>query len=279
MKKTIIALMALSSIAMAADVTAHGITFTTTDLSKGIQTWTDRAANNYYITGGVSWGNGNGGYDFGGLYVDDQGGMKFNALNYDFNVKYLYLTSGVQIGASTGDTVGQINWSNNNGANFVMINGGWVDINANYGDKIDTSGMTTGSIYLNTAGALTLPEDGVLGNGVTVFATLDLYADAIVQATGIGIVTRTLMTGDFSNWTGALTLNSHNITQGLVEMSSDEFGSGYMNGFTSADVGKYYITKSDTGLSINYIVPEPATATLSLLALAGLAARRRRATR
>ena len=53
-----------------------------------------------------------------------------------------------------------------------------------------------------------------------------------------------------------------------------------MEALLTATAPAYYVTKSNTGISVSYTyglnVPEPTTATLSLLALAGLAARRRR---
>lgn len=257
MEKTIIALLALGSAAMAADVTVNDVTFTTTDLSKGFQNWTDRATNNYYITGAVAWGNGNAGLDFGGLYVANDGGMKFNVANSDITVKYLYLMSGVEIGATSGSSiVGEINWTNNSGANFVMADGGWVDINAAYGDKIDASDMTSGSIFLNDAGSLTL---SALGNGVTVHANVTAGED------------RTLISGDMSNWAGNLALKTAGNSFALVDSGQLIWATGELENIK--------INATAEGLSYSFetpAVPEPTTATLSLLALAGLAARRRK---
>lgn len=50
-------------------------------------------------------------------------------------------------------------------------------------------------------------------------------------------------------------------------------------GGDSAGVPNYAITSTIHNISMSKIIPEPATVTLSLLALAGLAARRRRASR
>ncbi|MDO5472048.1 MAG: PEP-CTERM sorting domain-containing protein [Akkermansia sp.] len=255
MEKTIIALLALGSAAMAADVTAHDITFKTADLTKGFHIWADLDTTNYYITDGEAWGNGNGGYEFGGLYVDNEGGMKFNTGNADFTVKYLYLTSDVKIGTSTRVNKGEINWSNNNGANFVMADGGWVDINAAYGDKIDASGMNSGSIYLNDAGSLTL---SALKNGVNVYANVTAGED------------RTLISGNMSNWAGSMTLTAGN--------STALFEGGQLVSATG-ELENIKINATAEGLSYSFetpAAPEPTTATLSLLALAGLAARRRR---
>lgn len=253
MKKTIIVLLALGGIAMGAEVSIHDITFTTTDLTPGIQYWTNRSTSNYYITGGVSWGNGNGGYDFGGLYVDITGGMKFNVGSNDFNVKYLYLASGVKIGNSTGNNAGEINWSNNNGANFIISSGGWVDINEDYGVKIDASSMASGSIYLNDAGSLTLSS---LNNNVTVHANVTAGEE------------RTLIEGDMSNWAGSMALTAANNSIALVEGGQLMYATG--------DLQNLQINATAEGLSYSFAIPEPTTATLSLLALAGLAARRRR---
>ena len=50
---------------------------------------------------------------------------------------------------------------------------------------------------------------------------------------------------------------------------------------TAEDYGKYFLSVDNKGVYVSYVkatnnIPEPATATLSLLALAGLCARRRR---
>ena len=67
--------------------------------------------------------------------------------------------------------------------------------------------------------------------------------------------------------------------QGAVMTAVDS-----LEALATATAPSYFVSKNDTGIHVSYVgifepteyIPEPATATLSLLALAGLAARRRR---
>ncbi len=93
------------------------------------------------------------------------------------------------------------------------------------------------------------------------------------DANGKAIVGLNDVTGVFNSKTGALTL--------ILETPDFVWEDGYkivagVKGLSGAATTAYVID----GISASYtIVPEPTTATLSLLALAGLAARRRRASR
>ena len=61
---------------------------------------------------------------------------------------------------------------------------------------------------------------------------------------------------------------------GVYDLSLDYSGLEVIN---ASEFVTYEIKQLNSGVAITYnVIPEPATATLSLLALAGLAARRRR---
>jgi len=235
---------------MADDIELHGITFST-PTATGLQNQAGVADANLYLTGGTLYWSNELNRSYSGLYVASDGALRINNTSDAITVNYLYLASNVTIGASKNQAVGDVTWNwNLTNASRIQIkatNGGWVDINNDYNARIDLSSMESGAVYLNTAGALTLSSLGnayTLNNGVNVYATITETANV-----------RTLLSGDFSNWNGTVHL-----------MTADN----------AAYNGTEYTWKATAqGLEI-VAVPEPTTATLSLLALCGLAARRRR---
>ena len=247
MKKTIIALMALTGIAMG-DITLHGVTFVTASNNGAYHNWSNLETTNWQLltSGSQTYGNK---LTIGGLYIDENSGLKVNSGSNDVSLNYLYIDPIIKFATTTAGAVNSVNWSGNGAnASLNIMDGGWVDID-NYATRIDLKSMTTGAVYLNTAGALTLKSNGTsytLSDGVAIYATITDTANV-----------RTLLTGDFSNWNGNVYL-----------MSEDN---------TAYTAGAYTWEATSTGLQIVVApVPEPTTATLSLLALAGLAARRRR---
>ena len=171
-----------------------------------------------------------------------------------------------------------------------------------------TNGFTTDSLTLGNNAAITSGTELTLetltvGTGVTLDAALNLSEGATVTMAGalalgenalsMGSLTLSgeLMTAIlgmtegttvnlFTNVT-ALTLNGA-LSDSLTEASNQDLSSF----LTGVDTGKYYLgyeyNTVYAGLVtpdapvIDPTVPEPTTATLSLLALAALAARRRR---
>ncbi|MDD6813288.1 MAG: PEP-CTERM sorting domain-containing protein [Akkermansia muciniphila] len=246
MKKTLIALMALAGVALG-DITLHGVTFVTAPNQGAYQNWNNLGTTNWQLlnSGNETYGNA---LTIGGLYIAENSGLKINNGSKDVSLNYLYIDSIIKFATTTAGAVNSVNWSTNEAnASLNIKNGGWVDINNDYATRISLENMSTGAVYLNTAGSLTLKSDGIsytLADGVAVYATITDTANV-----------RTLLTGDFSNWNGNVYL-----------MAEDN---------TAYSGAAYTWKATETGLQI-IAVPEPTTATLSLLALVGLAARRRR---
>lgn len=76
-------------------------------------------------------------------------------------------------------------------------------------------------------------------------------------------------------------LDSEYVTAGSFTLNDEKLSAGKysVDALSAEDVGKYQFVMEGSKLKVQYVaysVPEPTTATLSLLALAGLAARRRR---
>ncbi len=146
-----------------------------------------------------------------------------------------------------------------------------------------------------------------LEGGAKVVGNLDLSNANVLTLNGIGEDSLVIVTGNFVLLKGTLTLDGNilNTLAGLTAGTSvDVFSVGgeftlggqAINSNLTADSGytldtvfngvsaDYYLgyTVGDNGggtVYIGKVIPEPTTATLSLLALAGLAARRRRASR
>ncbi len=130
----------------------------------------------------------------------------------------------------------------------------------------------------------TLTLSGVLDSGVDgAGATYTLETRYLIAGVAGGTFdandyqTLTLSGGKFTG-TGGFEMTSA-LTGNLVIGENDSYTTATLSA-TAADYGKYLLGWDASGVYVQYVkavvVPEPTTATLSLLALAGLAARRRR---
>ena len=163
----------------------------------------------------------------------------------------------------------------------VTIGNTWFDDNANCGDitfNLSDHGLVNyGTVTYRSSGTnawsgkLTLSanclEGALTGNG-----EVKLFERTLVAATGW-----TCKSGSMEELLanhvegGSITLNSTELTCASVAFDTDAL--------TADNVGQYRFIFDDNKIKVQYVayeVPEPATATLSLLALVGLAARRRR---
>ena len=123
------------------------------------------------------------------------------------------------------------------------------------GATLDMENLDAGAVTLN--GALTFGEQVTIGDNL-----LALLEDIKTQAEGVA-----LFTG----------IDSLTLPQTATTTTSGRVWAGVVFSNLASNQNYYLVYQADTGtLSIVYTVPEPAAATLSLLALAALAARRRR---
>ncbi len=143
--------------------------------------------------------------------------------------------------------------------------------------------LTNATIDFGTAGSLTVTQEGginLINQALTFNVTLgDLYVetdDASLDGTSAGAATRTLFV-DTQN--GMWNHETKNYTIAAVDVDGNSV-TGYTVNHSSGSIGLTYntlykyVAPEQPGTGDN--IPEPTTATLSLLALAGLAARRRR---
>ncbi|MGN0821727.1 MAG: PEP-CTERM sorting domain-containing protein, partial [Akkermansia sp.] len=221
--------------------------------------------------------------------------------SWDFVFKNISIGSGADFSDVSGDG---IKWSTDNNAsstpNKLTLNSSYTHNNnilstigvgstvdfqtSGYIKIIDVSGNGAGISYLS-------------GKALTLSASVTLTASTDTNAP-LKKVTRYLIEGpniwyrdvDASNTNKVVdyTLSSVSETSGLTltkyDLATSEDAAWMLNGTAvgaddlSAGAYRFVATESD-GIGIQYWdnnVPEPTTATLSLLALAGLAARRRR---
>ena len=311
MKKTIFALLALATIANAAEVT-----------------WTNATGDGNWATQG-NWSTGAVPVSGDTIIIDGA------------NATYTATSNGVKYDKST-------KWVVKNGS-VVTLGTRGVSTTAGYCPRFDgafdidaTSSVTSssflvgtsniyGTLYVNNAfgpneGGATInfgeagkiqflegAMNGIEGNDrtLTIGAVLDTgikAADAVYS-----VETRYLICGpsgqnfNFAQWNG-LTIANGTMTgtngltltsarEGNIEINTwvptptdEDPNAGHRNSFryttdslvaSAENFGQYLIGCDGAGLYVQYVkssvsIPEPATATLSLLALAGLAARRRR---
>ncbi|MGN0865839.1 MAG: hypothetical protein ACI4P8_06805 [Akkermansia sp.] len=182
-----------------------------------------------------------------------------------------------------------------------------------YVDQINTERATSLTINFNEAGSITASKEFSVSSSLPVSISASLSTSEKNALSNGETVTRTLVTTDYfetvPNFKDTLTLSIQ--ADGLsyggllysvyangshtyysfddVTFGTDKAPNRYVTVKTTAsayelEAGKYYTVLSgtqETGASVKYLsfvatAPEPATATLSILALAGLMARRRR---
>lgn len=260
MKKTLIMLLALSSLSLGAGVDSKDLLCTITPGANNVATITNKAGATKTSTGAAF-----GGYEVSGSSFTTTGGTYLGLDSWDTasssdikdsfgNPSNNSLTMVFDAAITSYDTTANNALvyygrnDNNNGYALGIVNGNWT---LQWGGKngLGTSSLTTVvALEANTSDTAQHSYMLTFDNN-----TITAYQDATIIAKCTG--GNTVSNGGL-DWTiGALIVNgrganSHGYTTTLSNVA-------LYNGVTTP-------------------LPEPATATLSLLALAGLAARRRR---
>ena len=300
MKKTIVTLLALAGTAFAADSYTWNGGATINNAG-----WKNQA--NWQPTQGTSWTNTQ-------PEDDDPNKDKVTYWNADSNgpaTEGSNMWGDIYISGATGTVTSIIEgWSldlhltNGTALTFNRIKklqgGTTIEIDETSSLTINEwwGGYDGGSIILNNKGTFTINYschvqggDGFVMNlydaGTVTF--LDQNHDssdntakvasitAQLTGAGTGILERQLITLDNRenkkvSFDGTTTAYSFTDANGTVMTKVDS-----LEALATAVAPSYYVTKDDSGIKVSYVlVPEPTTATLSLLALCGLAARRRR---
>ncbi len=263
MKKTIIALLALGGIAM------------------GVETVTINSEST-----GTLWTNGGTATEYVFQVVDNASIAGIGVTTNGGNLKKVTLQ--IEEGKSL-TTSGALQLNNRAQTNFEGV------ITLEAGSTLNVGGIiqfnsSNGNTSYTTTGAITL------GQGATISATsLDFVSGQTTQSLTItgtfdaeklaGLTASTYGEGT-SVVTNLITLTGGVKNLGVEQMTFSDIAALEALGYTNVGVvnaaslvtrGTYGLVYSNTGFQLMAVsVPEPTTATLSLLALAGLAARRRR---
>ena len=279
MKKTLITLAALATSTAFADWTWQGGNTITTDLWNTTTNWTGTGDN----SGNPTKGPGTAGSNIWNPIVVSNAsgtvtGMEGWELDLTLNNAHLTMTSkklqnptkltldgtsSLTLNVTEGNCQGTKTIST---AGFLTIN-----VNATVGSNnkgtwnatlIDGGSLSFGGSSTSSIGSLTLNLSGS-----------NLFSGYSAIGNAYELVTVTVV-----SITGGTSFSSVDLTEGStlggfeMELSNEDLTASADN------LGKYTISQGDGGISITYVTatPEPTTATLSLLALAGLCARRRR---
>ncbi len=270
MMKTIIALLALGSVASAASI---GYSSMDSALQEGVVLgldWNGGASKNSVNEGTVTDGALVVGTEYGGSWQNINPGTSFT-LTFDISkvsaASWNTILSVASEGWAYGGDGGRLQMQADGSGNLYLYNTANTDA---YGNPVKDSQYFGGFIH----GSESVPSSNNISLGLTLsdtqtaVTTLTFVADATA-----GTFTAYNNGDQVGQWTG------WNPTESMVGFQfAKRFGDNGRGNVTSATIDNLTLWNralSATEVS-SLIVPEPATATLSLLALAGLAARRRR---
>ena len=269
MKKTLITLMSLTAVASAASV---GYSSMDANQAEGVVLgldWDGGASKNGVTEGVVKDGSLLAGGNNGGPWVNINAGKTFT-LSFDIsNVSanaWNTILSVASEGWGYGNDSGRLQLQADGSGNLYMYNTAEADYN---GNPIENSKYYGGFVV----GSENVPSDTSINLGVNKADTKDtVYTLTFVSDAEAGTFTaynNGVQVGQWTGWTPT------------VDMAGFQFGKRFGDNGRSGvqEIMIDNLTLWNRALSSNEVsalVPEPTTATLSLLALAGLAARRRR---
>ena len=240
MKKTLITLLALTGVAMGANTTWEWETLTLTTPANGTFTPTGTAAGNTVIN-----------------WSQDTRNLTSWKISFDLSVKQFSSTHAPDGDSTLNNIFGTMVGANNSGA------AGYVLSLTNNGGLVLTDGKAGDYLISSDAGVITLGNGTEFGTSTTVTLSFINYVTEDSNDSVGGIFTLTVGGGE---------VGSHVVTQNDTDTIFGKNGNTKL--WTNGQ--NQYFTNIAMAKGGNIVVPEPTTATLSLLALAGLAARRRR---
>lgn len=208
----------------------------------------------------------------GKLVVNGQTQISGTIVTDEVEVNHTFSLLGGSISASNGGsgvlTIGEGGhaWQQGTTVNMdTVVDNGQMTV---YKGSFDSLTMENGKLDIRgnvTTGALTLNEGEVLINSGCV---IDLAGEDLILSDKVAI------TVNVSNLEEAITEN-YTLFTNIGEVSGSPLEVTFQN-YEGTETQKAALTYNADGSVTVSAVPEPATATLSLLALAGLCARRRR---
>ena len=257
MKKTIISLLVLAGVAAAADVVSWDATAGDASLvasGTAVQDWTVNGS-------GLTWASG--------------------------AQESLIVTLDVTNFSATTDsyTLLSVDDAKFNGLANVYIANGSLNVHL-WNNSTPTTTLALTNLISDTTQTLTIVLSHKANNGVLLGVYADdvftsAVADVVVQENGFNFSDTSFTNLYYGGNPGSITGNGESfIPDGAGAGTWTLLGAGYTAGslVTTEQLSGYYA--ANVGTLVNpaaaLTVPEPATATLSLLALCGLAARRRR---
>ncbi len=329
MKKTLIALMALTGVAFAETYNYVGNNDWTeneynwksdaeTCPSENSGGWTDTGSGNKFVIGSGKIAKSGGNMIFANTTLEIQNGGTLNTVAATrFNNTTLEIQNG---GAMTVSDAAQFN-----GTTLEIQKGGTLTATAETKFNNTSINIADGGVFTSTTSGggiklkdvtintnsnvtlhrLTFNSDGNMGNitfnlgnegkisvtntykdtGYTSSITLSaILQDGFLTGSGDIILGERVLVDFGAQVTASYALSTLlGVAQGgeLTLKNGGKLTLGDFNAsaLTAGDVGKYKLVMEGSALKVQYAaysIPEPTTATLSLLALAGLAARRRR---
>ena len=250
MKKTLIALMAMASVASAATLTQIAtmdqLAAASTDIGSSVTELTDYDKTTYSFTGAGSI-----------LSITLPGVTEY----ITGGTGYLTIAAWIQPSSTSENSIFSIG-GQNNGFKFALKNGGL---------QVTTKGLADTNVTCANLGYTSIPTD----DWTMVAVTIDLSQSGSSRFY-MGTVDNKYASRNLGTW-NAVTGDDLKLAIGSGNAGSvrDGFNGKISNLTLFSSDG--LVNNSDIAAMIGAApIPEPTTATLSLLALAGLAARRRR---
>ncbi len=255
MKKTLIALMALAGVAVAADIEINTLTDSATQWNLGHANTSKRGEPS--ITGGVIstvLGNGGGTYDWAQEYA-------IYTLNKAITLTNVEDSLTLTFTYTPADTNAVALFTLVDSTNKIAISAG--------------QGAYTGALQMGATTSI----DGLFYNFKDESKDSRVLVNATASVESVVVADKALTLQNTIAWSTERNQFVSSVKYGDNVLGSVDVGESFsLSSINVSMDGNKNFNVTEVALKAS-VIPEPTTATLSLLALAGLAARRRRASR